>query len=60
MGQKRNRPEQAIRKLPNAKVLVARWRRYQNAVRPHRALGYRPPAPEDLARVGRSGHGRGM
>jgi hypothetical protein len=29
-----------------AKVLVARWRRHYNQVRPHSALGYRPPAPE--------------
>ena len=27
-------------------MLVARWRRHYNAVRPHSALGYRPPAPE--------------
>ena len=32
--------------LLEAKVLVARWRRHYNAVRPHSALGYRPPAPE--------------
>jgi putative transposase len=29
-----------------AKVLAARWRRHYNTVRPHSALGYRPPAPE--------------
>ena len=29
-----------------AKVLVERWRRHYNAVRPHSSLGYRPPAPE--------------
>ena len=28
-----------------AKVLVERWRRHYNEVRPHSALGYRPPAP---------------
>jgi len=27
-------------------VLVERWRRHYNGVRPHSALGYRPPAPE--------------
>jgi hypothetical protein len=32
--------------LLEAKVLVARWRRHYNVVRPHSALGYRPPAPE--------------
>jgi len=34
--------------LLEAKVLVARWRRHYNAVRPHSALGYRPPAPEAI------------
>jgi len=29
-----------------AKVLIERWRRHYNTVRPHSALGYRPPAPE--------------
>jgi transposase InsO family protein len=32
--------------LLEARVLTARWRRDYNAVRPHSALGYRPPAPE--------------
>jgi len=32
--------------LLEAKVLVARWRRHYNAVRPHSSLGYRPPAPQ--------------
>ena len=32
--------------LYEAKVLIERWRRHYNAVRPHSALGYRPPAPE--------------
>jgi putative transposase len=29
-----------------AKVLVERWRRHYNALRPHSSLGYGPPAPE--------------
>jgi len=29
-----------------AQVLAERWRRHYNRVRPHSALGYRPPAPE--------------
>ena len=29
-----------------AKVLIERWRRHYNTVRPHGSLGYRPPAPE--------------
>jgi putative transposase len=32
--------------LKEAKVLIERWRRHYNTVRPHSALGYRPPAPE--------------
>ena len=34
--------------LLEAKVLVARWRRHYNTVRPHSSLGYRPPAPEAI------------
>jgi transposase InsO family protein len=29
-----------------AQVLLEHWRREYNALRPHSALGYRPPAPE--------------
>ena len=32
--------------LMEAKVLTERWRQEYNTVRPHSALGYRPPAPE--------------
>jgi len=34
--------------LLEAKVLVERWRRHYNTIRPHSALGYRPPAPEAI------------
>ena len=34
--------------LKEAKVLIERWRQHYNRVRPHSALGYRPPAPEAL------------
>ncbi len=34
--------------LLEAQVLVERWRRHYNTVRPHSALSYRPPAPEAL------------
>ena len=40
--------------LPEAKVLVARWRRHYNAVRPHSALSYEPPAPEAVFPRGQS------
>ena len=32
--------------LEEAKVLISQWRREYNQIRPHSALGYRPPAPE--------------
>ena len=32
--------------LKEAKVLIERWRKHYNQVRPHSSLGYRPPAPE--------------
>jgi transposase InsO family protein len=32
--------------LKEAEVLIEQWRRHFNTVRPHSALGYRPPAPE--------------
>jgi putative transposase len=31
-----------------AKVLIERWRRHYNTVRPHSSLGYVPPAPEAI------------
>jgi transposase InsO family protein len=34
--------------LQEAGVLVEQWRQFYNRVRPHSALGYRPPAPEAL------------
>jgi putative transposase len=32
--------------LCEVQVFVERWRQHYNQVRPHRALGLRPPAPE--------------
>lgn len=34
--------------LLEAQVLVERWRRHYNTVRPHSSLDYRPPAPEAI------------
>jgi transposase InsO family protein len=34
--------------LLEAKTLVEDWRRHYNQIRPHSALGYRPPAPETV------------
>ena len=37
--------------LTEAKVLIEQWRREYNQIRPHSALGYRPPAPEAMITV---------
>ena len=37
--------------LWEAKVLIERWRMQYNRLRPHSALGYRPPAPEAVAPI---------
>jgi putative transposase len=34
--------------LLEARVIIEAWRRHYNTVRPHSALGYRPPAPETI------------
>jgi transposase InsO family protein len=39
--------------LAEAKILIERWRREYNTVRPHSALGYRPPAPAAIMRATR-------
>ncbi len=44
-GLQRDRSPSAL----ETKVLVDRYRKHYNTVRPHSALGYRPPAPEAFA-----------
>ena len=39
--------------LREAQILIERWRKHYNTVRPHSALGYRPPAPESVVTVDR-------
>ncbi len=34
--------------LKEAQVLIERWRRHYNTIRPHSSLGYRPLAPETI------------
>ncbi len=34
--------------LGEAKILIERWRKEYNIIRPHSSLGYRPPAPEAI------------
>ena len=41
--------------LTEAKILIERWHREYNTVRPHSALGYRPPAPAALSPAPLSG-----
>jgi putative transposase len=38
--------------LKEAAILIEQWQRHYNGVRPHSALGYRPPAPETIASPG--------
>lgn len=37
--------------LREAQILIEKWRRHYNTVRPHSALGYRPPAPERVVPI---------
>ena len=34
--------------LKEAQIVIEEWRKHYNTVRPHSALGYRPPAPETI------------
>lgn len=34
--------------LKEAQIIIERWRRHYNTIRPHSALGFRPPAPEAI------------
>jgi putative transposase len=34
--------------LAEARILIERWRRHYNTIRPHSSLGYRPPAPQTI------------
>jgi transposase InsO family protein len=36
------------RPLREAQILIEQWRIHYNTVRPHSALGYRPPAPQSI------------
>ncbi len=38
-------PDRLARFTREAQILIERWRQQYNTVRPHRAWGYRPPAP---------------
>ncbi len=34
--------------LREAKIMIEKWRRHYNEVKPHSSLGYKPPAPETI------------
>ncbi len=34
--------------LEEARIVIEKWRKHDNTVRPRGALGYRPPAPETI------------
>jgi len=34
--------------LKEAQIVIEDWRKHYNTIRPHSALGYRPPAPESI------------
>jgi putative transposase len=34
--------------LAEARILIERWRRHYNTVRPHSSLGYKPPTPQTI------------
>jgi len=37
--------------LKEAQIIIEKWRKHYNPMRPHSALGCRPPAPEAIAPV---------
>ena len=34
--------------LKEARIVIEQWRQHYNTIRPHSALGYRPPAPQTV------------
>ena len=36
--------------LKEAQVVIEQWRKHYNTIRPHSAIGYRPPAPQTINR----------
>ena len=37
--------------LREGQIMIEKWRCHYNTVRPHSALGYRPPAPESIVPI---------
>ena len=34
--------------LKEAQIVIEQWRKHYNTIRPHSAIGYRPPAPQTI------------
>ncbi len=51
---------EAFDTLLGAKVLIERWRQHYNTIRPHSALGFRPPGPGSPVRSPRQPHRAGL
>jgi len=47
-GQRETVNGESLHGLREAQILIEQWRIHYNTVRPHSALGYRPPAPESI------------
>ena len=39
--------------VKEAQIIIEDWRKHYNTIRPHSALGYRPPAPESIVTLDR-------
>ncbi len=37
--------------LKEAKIIIEQWRKHFNTIRPHSALGWKPPNPETITLV---------
>jgi transposase InsO family protein len=37
--------------LKEARIVIEEWRRHYKTVRPHSALGWKPPAPETIVPI---------
>ena len=37
--------------LNEAQIIIEKWRKHYNTIRPHSALGSRPPAPEAIVPI---------
>ena len=45
--------EEIFYSVKEPQITIEQWRKHYNTVRPHSALGYRPPAPESIVPMDR-------